>query len=300
MFKRLQQKWGVSTRQFWILFIVFGLTGTTTAMFTRYITSWLGMDDSSFWLWKLLLRVGMLLFGYQVILLTYGFLLGQWSFFWKYEKKLLVRLGFTGLAPKTTHTKTPTAIAIFASGAGSNALKIIKHLKGHVSIQVALIVCNKPDAGVLAIARTHGIPTLLIEKERFFKGDAYLAELQKYHIRFIVLAGFLWKVPDALVKAYPDRIINIHPALLPKYGGKGMYGMRVHEAVIAAGEKESGITIHYVNEYFDEGAPIFQARCSVAPGDTPEQLAQKIHVLEHRYFPEIVEKTVEKLNRGAC
>lgn len=297
MFKRLQQKWGVNTRQFWILFIVFGLTGTTTAMLTRYITSWLGMDDSSFWLWKLLLRVGMLLFGYQVILLTYGFLLGQWSFFWKYEKKLLVRLGFTSLAPKTTHKKPPTAIAIFASGAGSNALKIIEHLKEHVSIQVALIVCNKPDAGVLAIARTHGIPTLLIEKERFFRGDAYLAELQKHHIRFIVLAGFLWKVPDALIKAYPDKIINIHPALLPKYGGKGMYGMRVHEAVIAAGEKESGITIHYVNEHFDEGAPIFQARCPIAPGDTPEQLAQKIHALEHRYFPETVEKTVGKLNR---
>lgn len=297
MFKRLQQKWGVSTRQFWILFIVFGLTGTTTAMLTRYITSWLGMDETSFWLWKLLLRVGMLLFGYQVILLTYGFLLGQWAFFWKYEKKLLVRLGFTGLAPKSTHKKSPAAIAIFASGAGSNAQKIMEHLEGHVSMQVALVVCNKPDAGVLSIARTHGIPTLLIEKERFFRGDAYLAELEKYHIRFIVLAGFLWKVPDALVQAYPDRIINIHPALLPKYGGKGMYGMRVHEAVIAAGEKESGITIHYVNEHFDEGAPIFQARCPIEPGDTPEQLAQKIHALEHRYFPEIVEKTVEKLSR---
>lgn len=297
MFKRLQQKWGVSTRQFWILFIVFGLTGTTTAMLTRYITSWLGMDETSFWLWKLLLRVGMLLFGYQVILLTYGFLLGQWAFFWKYEKKLLIRLGFTGLAPKSTHKKHPTAIAIFASGAGSNAQKIMEHLEGHVSMQVALVVCNKPDAGVLSIARTHGIPTLLIEKERFFRGDAYLAELEKYHIRFIVLAGFLWKVPDALVQAYPDRIINIHPALLPKYGGKGMYGMRVHEAVIAAGEKESGITIHYVNEHFDEGTPIFQARCPIEPGDTPEQLAQKIHALEHRCFPEIVEKTVEKLNK---
>lgn len=201
--------------------------------------------------------------------------------------------------PQTPNPKlqTPISIAIFASGAGSNAQKIIEHLKGHVSMQVALIVCNKPDAGVLSIAQTHGIPTLLIEKERFFRGDAYLAELQNYQIRFIVLAGFLWKVPDALIKAYPDRIINIHPALLPKYGGKGMYGMRVHEAVIAAGEKESGITIHYVNEHFDEGAPIFQARCPVEPGDTPEQLAQKIHALEHRYFPETVEKTVEKLNR---
>lgn len=297
MFKRLQEKWGVSTRQFWILFIVFGLTGTTTAMLTRYITSWLGMDETSFWLWKLLLRVGMLLFGYQAILLTYGFLLGQWAFFWKYEKKLLVKLGFRSLAPKGTGHTTHTRIAVFASGAGSNAQKIIEHLAGHPSIQVALIVCNKPGAGVLTIAENHQIPTLLIEKERFFRGDAYLGELKSRDIRFIVLAGFLWKVPDALVNAYPDRIINIHPALLPKYGGKGMYGMRVHEAVIAAGEKESGITIHYVNEHFDEGTPIFQARCPVDPGDTPEQLAQKIHALEHRYFPEIVKKTVEKLNR---
>lgn len=295
MFKRLQGKWGVSTRQFWILFIVFGLTGTTTAMLTRYITGWLGMDESSFWLWKLLLRVGMLLFGYQVILLAYGFLLGQWAFFWKYEKKLLVKLGVKGLGSgieAATPNPQPASIAIFASGAGSNAQKIIEHLKGHASIRVALIVCNKPGAGVLSIADAHGIPTLLIEKERFFRGDAYLAELQNHHIGFIVLAGFLWKVPDALVNAYPDRIINIHPALLPKYGGKGMYGMRVHEAVIAAGEKESGITIHYVNEHFDEGAPIFQARCPVEPGDTPEQLARKIHTLEHRYFPETVEKLV--------
>lgn len=302
MFKRLQDKWGVSTRQFWILFIVFGLTGTTTAALTRYITSWLGMDESTFWAWKVLLRVGMLVFGYQAILLTYGFLLGQWAFFWKYEKKLLNKLGVwswesgvkdpTPNSQLTTHDSRLTKIAIFASGAGSNAEKIIAHLKNHASIKVSLIVCNKAGAGVLGIASTHQIPTLLIEKERFFRGDAYLPELRNRNIGFVVLAGFLWKVPDALVAAYPNKIINIHPALLPKYGGKGMYGMHVHEAVIAAGEKESGITIHYVNEHFDEGAPIFQATCPIEPGDTPEKLAEKIHVLEHRHFPEVVERVV--------
>jgi phosphoribosylglycinamide formyltransferase-1 len=302
MFKRLQDKWGVSTRQFWILFIVFGLTGTTTAALTRYITSWLGMDESTFWAWKVLLRVGMLVFGYQAILLTYGFLLGQWAFFWKYEKKLLNKLGVwswesgvkdpTPNSQLTTHYSRLTKIAIFASGAGSNAEKIIVHLKNHASIKVSLIVCNKPEAGVLGIAAAHQIPTLLIEKERFFRGDAYLPELRNRNIGFVVLAGFLWKVPDALVAAYPNKIINIHPALLPKYGGKGMYGMHVHEAVIAAGEKESGITIHYVNEHFDEGAPIFQATCPIEPGDTPEKLAEKIHVLEHRHFPEVVERVV--------
>lgn len=302
MFTRLQQKWGVSTRQFWILFLVFGLTGTTTAILTRYVTGWLGMDADSFWLWKLLLRLFMLLFGYQVILLAYGALLGQWAFFWKYEKKLLIKLGVRRLASgeDTKHnsklqTPNSTRIAIFASGAGSNAEKIIMHLKNHATIQVALVVCNKPGAGVLSIAESHQIPTLLIEKERFFRGDAYVALLrEQYRIQFIVLAGFLWKVPEALIAAYPQKIINIHPALLPKYGGKGMYGMHVHQAVIAAGEKESGITIHFVNEHFDEGEPIFQASCPVETGDTPDILAQKVHALEHRYFPEVVEKTVER------
>lgn len=189
---------------------------------------------------------------------------------------------------------SPIRIAIFASGAGTNAEKIIEHFTGHPRVKVALVVCNKPDAGVVNIAAHHQVPVLLIEKELFFRGDAYVAALKQREIGFIVLAGFLWKVPAALIQAYPNRIINIHPALLPKYGGKGMYGRHVHEAVIAAGEKESGITIHYVNEHFDEGAPIFQATCIVEPGDTPESLAQKVHVLEHRHFPRVVEEVVRQ------
>jgi phosphoribosylglycinamide formyltransferase-1 len=189
---------------------------------------------------------------------------------------------------------SPIRIAIFASGAGTNAEKIIEHFTGHPRVKVALVVCNKPDAGVVNIAAHHQVPVLLIEKEPFFRGDAYVAALKQQGIGFIVLAGFLWKVPAALIQAYPNRIINIHPALLPKYGGKGMYGRHVHEAVIAAGEKESGITIHYVNEHFDEGAPIFQATCVVEPGDTPESLAQKVHVLEHRHFPRVVEEVVRQ------
>ncbi len=290
MFKRLQEKWGVSTRQFWILFIVFGLTGTTTAILTRYITQWLGIDANTHWSLKLSLRLGMLVFGYQIILLSYGALLGQWAFFWKYEKKLLRKLGVLRLETGITNQIQTKRIAIFASGAGTNAEKIIVHLQQHSFIQVAVVVCNKPEAGVLSIAASHQIPTLLIEKEHFFRGDGYLPELSNYGVDFIVLAGFLWKIPEALIAAYPNKIINIHPALLPKYGGKGMYGMRVHEAVIAAGEKESGITIHYVNEHFDEGEPIFQARCPIEPTDTPESLAQKVHALEHRHFPEVVEK----------
>ena len=183
-------------------------------------------------------------------------------------------------------------IAVFASGAGSNAQKIIDYFRQHTYIKVALIVSNKLKAGVLEIAARESISTLIIEKEDFEK-TGYVDDLHKYDIDFIVLAGFLWKIPPVLIKEFPESIINIHPALLPAYGGKGMYGMKVHEAVLEAGEKESGITIHYVDEIYDNGRIIFQARCPVLTQDTPETLAQKIHALEHRYYPDEIKKLVE-------
>lgn len=185
-------------------------------------------------------------------------------------------------------------VAIFASGAGSNAAKIIEYFNTSSLIQIALIVCNKPNAGVLNIANKHAIPSLLIEKDQFFRGDAYVEELKKYKIDFIVLAGFLWKVPEKLIQAYPNSIVNIHPALLPNYGGKGMYGSLVHAAVIDNKEKESGITIHYVNEHFDEGQHIFKATCTVDEKDTPESLASKIHALEHAHFARVIEEVIVK------
>lgn len=187
-------------------------------------------------------------------------------------------------------------LAVFASGAGSNAQKIIDYFRLHSSIAVSLIVSNQPAAGVLSIAAKEGIPTLIVEKERFFRGDGYVPELQKRHIGFIVLAGFLWKVPSTLIAAWPGAIINIHPALLPKYGGKGMYGSRVHETVVANREKESGITIHYVDDQYDHGNIIFQATCPIGETDTPETLAQKIHLLEHANYPLVIEKTVQLQN----
>ena len=186
-------------------------------------------------------------------------------------------------------------MAVFASGAGSNAQKIIDHFSDKSKkASVALIVCNKPNAGVLQIAAKDGISTLIIEKERFFRGDAYLPELKSYQIDFIVLAGFLWKIPQALINAYPRRIINIHPALLPKYGGKGMYGDVVHEAVLNAAEPESGITIHYVDEHYDHGDIIFQAKCTVTESDDAQSLSTKIHALEHKYYPEVIERVLNK------
>lgn len=187
-------------------------------------------------------------------------------------------------------------LAIFASGTGTNAARIIEHFRGSSKVKVCLIVCNKPGAGVLGLAEREGIPSLLIEKEVFFRGGAYVDELRAKKIGFIVLAGFLWKIPEALVKAFPGKIVNIHPALLPKYGGKGMYGRFVHEAVIAAKDKESGITIHYVDEHYDHGQPIFQAKVIIDPGDTPETLAQKIHLLEYEHFPRVIEEVIDLQN----
>lgn len=172
----------------------------------------------------------------------------------------------------------------------------MEHFQQHPTIAISLIVCNRPGAGVLTHAAAFSVPVLLLERERFLRGDGYLPELEAAGITFIVLAGFLWKVPPMLVAAYRGRIVNIHPALLPAYGGKGMWGHHVHEAVLAAGDAESGITIHYVDEQYDHGAHLFQARCPVLPGDTPDTLAARVHALEHRYFPEIVEKAVLSLH----
>ncbi len=181
-------------------------------------------------------------------------------------------------------------LAIFASGTGSNARKIIEHFKHNPNIIVNLVVSNKADAPVLDMARSHGIPTLVIDRPFFYQSENILKYFNNFSINFVVLAGFLWLVPTYLVRAFEGRMVNIHPALLPKYGGKGMYGMRVHEAVKAAGETETGITIHLVNERYDEGDAIFQAKCQVGPNDSPADIAQKIHALEHRHFPEVIEK----------
>lgn len=184
-------------------------------------------------------------------------------------------------------------IAIFASGAGSNAQKIIDHFRESVYATVILIVCNNPNAGVLQIASAENIATFLIEKDAF-KTTGYVRELQKYGIEFIVLAGFLWKLPQVLIESFRGKIINIHPALLPAYGGKGMYGNAVHAAVINAKEKQSGITIHYVDEKYDHGDIIFQVACPVTNEETAESLAQKIHLLEHTYYPAEIEKIIRQ------
>ncbi len=183
-------------------------------------------------------------------------------------------------------------IAIFASGSGTNAENIIRYFSNQHRIEVALIVSNNPKAYVLHRALQAKVPTALCSKDELANTQSVLQLLTEHGIDWIVLAGFLLKIPDYLIAAYPNRIINIHPALLPKFGGKGMYGEHVHQAVVAAGEKESGITIHYVNGQYDAGDIIFQATCSVELSDTPDDVAAKIHLLEQAHFPNVIEQLI--------
>ena len=186
-------------------------------------------------------------------------------------------------------------IAILASGAGSNAKRIIEYFKDSPNVCIDLVASNKIDAGVLAIAQQHGIETFLLNSANFKNSDAFLQELQKREITFVVLAGFLLQVPENLTRAFHNRMINIHPALLPAYGGKGMYGHFVHEAVHAAGEKESGITIHFVNEHYDEGEIFFQAKTTIDPTDGAAEIEQKVRALEIEHFAPTLEKILNTL-----
>ena len=184
-------------------------------------------------------------------------------------------------------------IAVLASGSGTNAENIIRYFREKGSACVALVLTNRQNAFVLERARGLEVPCFYFPKSDWENGEAILSVLREHDIDFVVLAGFLARVPDLILHAYPNKMINIHPSLLPKFGGKGMYGDRVHEAVIAAGEEESGITIHYTNEHYDEGAIICQVKCPVLPEDTPDDLAHRIHALEYATYPLVIEKLLE-------
>jgi phosphoribosylglycinamide formyltransferase-1 len=180
-------------------------------------------------------------------------------------------------------------ILLFASGAGSNVENIIQYFKNNPDVKIAGVFSNNSNAIVLDKAKNHNVPTLIFNREQL-KDGFVLDKIAELKPDLIVLAGFLWKMPEEIVSAYPNKIINIHPALLPKYGGKGMYGIKVHQTVLENKEKETGITIHYVNEHYDEGEFIFQQKVAIEDCKTPEEVADKIHELEHKYFPIIIEK----------
>jgi phosphoribosylglycinamide formyltransferase-1 len=187
-----------------------------------------------------------------------------------------------------------THIAIFCSGSGSNAEKIMEYFQHHDSIKVSLLLANKPDAYALKRAEKYGVPTVVVTKDSYRTESELLSILKKHEVDWIILAGFLLLIPDFLVKNFPDKIINIHPALLPSYGGKGMYGMNVHKAVAEAKERKSGMTIHFVNEHYDEGKIIFQASCELSETDSPEDIAHKVLALEHQHFARVIEETIVK------
>lgn len=185
-------------------------------------------------------------------------------------------------------------IAILASGNGSNAQRIIEYFADNKDILFPFVITNKEDSYVRKRAESMGIPSIYISNSELKKGGSLLNLLIENKIDWVILAGYLLLIPSNVIKAFSNKIINIHPALLPKYGGKGMYGMKVHEAVIANSEKESGITIHFVNENYDEGDIIIQAKCSISNDDNPEILSQKIHFLEHEFFPKVIEDLILK------
>ena len=305
MFERLQKKWKVNGLQLLLILCTFAIGGSLTGYAGRRLMNLFNIDQNWLWIIVYILLVT-LLWPMAVLLVSIPF--GQFRFFTGYLKKMGRRMRIISqqstvgnqqsAASDTRHPAPGTRIAIFASGAGSNAQKIIDYFRNSSTVKVSLIVCNKPGAGILQIAARENIPVLMIEKETFFRGHSYITELKKHRIDFIVLAGFLWKVPVDLIKAWSGRIINIHPALLPAYGGKGMYGAKVHASVIEAGDRESGISIHYVDDQYDHGKTIFQARCEVRPGDTAESLAQRVHQLEHEHYPQVIERLIaEKFSR---
>ncbi len=189
-------------------------------------------------------------------------------------------------------------IAIFASGTGSNACKIMEHFENHPSIRIALVISNKSDAGVLEAATRFGVPTKVILGREWREKDLVTNILENFNINFVVLAGFLLLVPRYLVERYRGHMVNIHPALLPDFGGKGMYGMNVHRAVKASGKTESGMTIHFVNERFDEGEILFQGKCTLGIDDTPEEIGHKVLALEHQYFAPVIEQVILDLKQS--
>jgi len=197
--------------------------------------------------------------------------------------------GTHGDAPKAKAGKEGTRLVVFASGNGSNADRLMQHFKGHPTARVVLLVCNKPNAPVLSVAARHKVPSLVVGPMSWQQGQDLVDQLRSFQADALVLAGFLWKIPGYLLQAFPDRIVNLHPALLPDFGGKGMYGMQVHQAVLASGRHESGITVHLVNEEYDRGRHLARFVCPVLPEDQPQDLAKRVQALEHRHYPEVLE-----------
>jgi formyltetrahydrofolate-dependent phosphoribosylglycinamide formyltransferase len=280
MFKNLQQKWNVSPRRLWVILAAFGLGGSLCGFLGRKLLAFTGIEKGALYIVCYIIVVT-LLWPFCVVLISS--LLGEYAFFKNYLANVFMRL-----MGKSNDKKFN--IAVFASGAGSNAKQIINYFTEHSrnKITVGLLVSNRASAGAIAIAQKYNVPHKVINEQNLEDPTSLIQTLHSNKITHIVLAGFLRKIPIDLLTAYPDKIINIHPALLPKYGGHGMYGQYVHEAVKKNKEKETGISIHLVNEVYDEGKIIFQKTCVVDANDTTEEIAQKVLLLEHTHFAPVI------------
>jgi formyltetrahydrofolate-dependent phosphoribosylglycinamide formyltransferase len=297
MFERLQKKWKVTGLQLFFIISTFAIGGSLTGYAARQLMPILSIDQK--WLWILIyILLVTLLWPLAVLIVSIPF--GQFTFFNKYIHKIGRKIGIgreksaVGSQQSAAGSQQRVRIAIFASGAGSNAQVIIDRFRNSGVATVSLIVTNNPTAGVLQIAQQENIPALVLDKTAFAGGEMVVQQLKEHQIGLVVLAGFLLKLPPAFILAFPKKIINIHPALLPNYGGKGMYGRFVHQAVLDNKEKESGISIHYADELYDHGQLIFQARCPVLDNDTITTLEQRIRQLEHEHYGAVIEKLLVK------
>lgn len=297
MFKRLQQKWGVNGINMALIITTFALGGSACARIAGQLLKLSSLEKNTIW-WVIYIILVTILWPICVILISFP--LGQFKFFKNYLFRIWSKI--TGKSSENRENQNNLAkkkpkIAIFASGKGSNVNNIISYFNLNQLADVSLIVSDNPMAGVIAIAENNNIPVMILSKEDRLNYASCIKGLHKNEIDFIVLAGYLKKIPSVLIKKYPNKIINIHPALLPKYGGKGMYGAKVHQAVIENNEKESGITIHFVDEIYDHGKIIFQEKCEIESGESIESLASKVHDLEYEHFPRTIAEVIQKQNQ---
>ncbi len=289
MFKNLRSRWKVTGLQLLFVIATFALGGSLCGYIGRKLLDLFNIEKAVVWVIMYVVIITTL---WPLCVVAVSIPLGQFSFFKNYLKRIFSRLSGGN---KTMPEDKKINVAIFASGAGSNALAVIKHFSDNKNILVKVIITNNAAAGVIAIAKNAAIIYEIINPKNN-NSQSYLEVLKKYKIDFILLAGYLKMIPANVIKAYPKKIINIHPALLPAYGGIGMYGMRVHDAVVAAKERESGITIHKVDEIYDNGEIIFQEKFELSANETADTLAAKIHLLEHKWYGKVAEEAIYKIH----
>jgi formyltetrahydrofolate-dependent phosphoribosylglycinamide formyltransferase len=297
MFKKLQQKWGVNGLNMALIITTFALGGSACARIAGQVLKLGSLEKNTIW-WILYILLVTILWPICVIIISFP--LGQFKFFKNYLFRIWSKMSGKSSESHLNHVdfgKKTEKTAIFASGRGSNVENIISFFSLNQIVDVVLIVTDNSTAGVLDIAKKHNIQFLVLSKEDRLNYSSCIEMLKNKEVGFIVLAGYLKKIPAVLIEKYPNKIINIHPALLPNYGGKGMYGAKVHQAVLENKEKESGITIHFVDEIYDHGKIIFQEKCKIESGESVKTLANKIHNLEYKHFPRIISEVIQKQNQ---